>query len=144
MRQWISSALVQITACRLFVAKPLSKPMLGYCQLELGNKPQWNFNQNEKLFFHKNASENIVCEMTAILSRGRWVNILHNCHCHALAHFTNDFSYIIQMRWKLLLAILSFFHGVITTKFCTCYDSCAVVTCAKPCSNMITKNANYD
>ena len=34
MRQWIGSALVQITACRLLGAKPLSKPMLGYCQLD--------------------------------------------------------------------------------------------------------------
>ena len=32
MRQWIGSALVQIMACRLFGTKPLSKPMLGYCQ----------------------------------------------------------------------------------------------------------------
>ena len=31
MRQRISSALVQVMACRLFGAKPLSKPMLGYC-----------------------------------------------------------------------------------------------------------------
>ena len=34
MRQRIGSALVQIMACRLFYAKPLSKPMLGYCQLD--------------------------------------------------------------------------------------------------------------
>ena len=34
MRQWIGSALVQIMACRLFGAKPLSKPMLCYCLLE--------------------------------------------------------------------------------------------------------------
>ena len=34
MRQWIRSAWVQIMACRLFGAKPLSKPMLGYCQLD--------------------------------------------------------------------------------------------------------------
>ena len=33
MRQWIGSALVQIMACRLFGAKPLSKPMLHCCQL---------------------------------------------------------------------------------------------------------------
>ena len=32
--QWIGSALVQIMACRLFDAKPLSEPMLGYCQLD--------------------------------------------------------------------------------------------------------------
>ena len=32
--------------------------------------------QNTKLFIHENASENIVCEMSAILSRGRLVNSL--------------------------------------------------------------------
>ena len=35
MHQWIGSALVQIMACRrLFGTKPLSKPVLGYCQLD--------------------------------------------------------------------------------------------------------------
>ena len=33
-----------------------------------------NFNQNVIFFIHENASENIVCEMAAILSTGRWVN----------------------------------------------------------------------
>ena len=37
------------------------------------NKFQWNFNQSTKLFIHENASDNIVCEMAAILSRGKWV-----------------------------------------------------------------------
>ena len=34
MRQWIGSALVQVMACRLFGAKPLHAPMLGYLQLD--------------------------------------------------------------------------------------------------------------
>ena len=34
MRQWIGWALVQIMACCLFGTKPLSNPMLGYCQLD--------------------------------------------------------------------------------------------------------------
>ena len=34
MRQWIGTALFQIMACRLCGTEPLSKPMLGYCQLE--------------------------------------------------------------------------------------------------------------
>ena len=34
MRQWNGSALVQIMACRLSSAKPLSKAMLGYYQLD--------------------------------------------------------------------------------------------------------------
>ena len=32
--RWIGSALIQIMAYSLFGAKPLSKPMLGYCQLD--------------------------------------------------------------------------------------------------------------
>ena len=35
MRHWIGSALVHIIACRLFGAKPLSKPILAVCQLDL-------------------------------------------------------------------------------------------------------------
>ena len=34
MCQWSGLALVQIMACHLFGTKPLSKPMLGYCQLD--------------------------------------------------------------------------------------------------------------
>ena len=34
LRQWIRSGLVQIMACRLFGAKSLSKPAVGYCQLD--------------------------------------------------------------------------------------------------------------
>ena len=41
----------------------------------LRNKLQWNSNQNTKLFIHKNAFENTVCEMAAILSRKGWVNM---------------------------------------------------------------------
>ena len=48
MRQWIGSALVQIMACRLFGAKPLSKPMLFFVNWTLRNKLQWNSNQNTK------------------------------------------------------------------------------------------------
>ena len=65
IRLWIGSALLQIMACRLFSAMPLSKPMLGYWTPR--NKLRWKFNQNTKLFINENASENIVCEMAAIL-----------------------------------------------------------------------------
>ena len=34
------------------------------------NKLQWNFDQNVKLFIHENASENVICKMMVILSRG--------------------------------------------------------------------------
>ena len=55
-------------ACRLFGAKPLSQPMLGYCQLNPQEQLQWNYNQNTEIFIEENAFENIVCEMAAILS----------------------------------------------------------------------------
>ena len=73
MPQGIGSALVQIMACRLFDTKPLSKL-------------QWNFIQNTKLFVHRNSSENIVCEMAAILSRGRWVK--WKKYYHASTYFS--------------------------------------------------------
>ena len=37
------------------------------------NKLQWNSNQNTTLFINENAFENVVCEMAAILYKGRWV-----------------------------------------------------------------------
>ena len=73
MRHWTGSALVQIMACHLFGAKPLSKPILDIVRWTLGNKFMWNSNQNTKFFILKNASENTVSEMAAILPVGRWV-----------------------------------------------------------------------
>ena len=35
VRQWSRWAFVQIMACSLFGTKPLSEPVLGYCQLDL-------------------------------------------------------------------------------------------------------------
>ena len=44
----------------------------------LRNKLQWNPNQNAKLVIQENASENIVCEKAAILSKGRCLcSIIH-------------------------------------------------------------------
>ena len=57
-------------ACRLFGAKPLSEPMLGYSQLDQQGQ---SYNQNINIFIHENASENIVFETTAILFRERGV-----------------------------------------------------------------------
>ena len=70
IRQWIESALVQTMAYRLFGAKPLFNQCCVIVIWTLRHKLQWSFNQNTKLFIYKNASENVVCEMVAILSRG--------------------------------------------------------------------------
>ena len=82
MRQWIRSVLVQIMACRLFSAKPISIPMLGYSQLNPRNKLHLNSNQNVKLLICENAYKNIVCEIAAILPWRRWVK---NAACKMVA-----------------------------------------------------------
>ena len=72
MRQWTGSALIKITACRLF-----GKPTLrSIGPLEVNwtprNKLQWNSNQN--IFFYlRNAFENVAGETPAILCWGGWV-----------------------------------------------------------------------
>ena len=67
MRQWIGSAL-------WLVAYWAPSHYLNQCWVIVywvhRNKLQWNFNQNTKFFIHKNASDNTVCEMAAILSTG--------------------------------------------------------------------------
>ena len=68
MCQWIRPALVQIMACRLFVAKPFSKPVLAYCQLDPGEQTPVKFESKYKTFHSQKAYENIVYEMAAILS----------------------------------------------------------------------------
>ena len=50
MHQWIRSALVQIIACRLFGAKPLFNPMLGYCQLDIQEQTSVKFQSKYKPF----------------------------------------------------------------------------------------------
>ena len=57
MRKSPGSALLQIMVCRLFGTMPLSKPMLGFYQLDHKEKKHSNFNQNTKPFIHENASE---------------------------------------------------------------------------------------
>ena len=74
MRHWTVLALVKIMACRLFGSKPLSKPMLVYCQLDPWEQTLLKILiKIQSFFILENAYENIVCEMAAILSRGRLV-----------------------------------------------------------------------
>ena len=40
----------------------------------LGNKLKWNLNRNLYIFIKENALENVVCEMSSILSRPQCVN----------------------------------------------------------------------
>ena len=62
MHQQTRPPLVQIMACHLFGAKPLSEPMLDYFQWTLANIFQWNYNQNKILLIQENAFENVIAK----------------------------------------------------------------------------------
>ena len=69
---------------KLLIACSAPSHYLNQCWVlvnwKLRNKLQWNFNQIY-FFAHKIASESIIYEMAAILSRGTWVNT-SDCQVH--------------------------------------------------------------
>ena len=71
-------------ACRLDGAKPLSEPMLGYCQMNPKEQISVKLKKNSEFFIQENAFENVVCEMATILCRGRWVKKYYNAHVFVL------------------------------------------------------------
>ena len=60
-------------ACAYSVPSHYMNQGLTIVNQTLTNKLQGNLNQNTNLFIHENASENIVCKMTTILSRPQYV-----------------------------------------------------------------------
>ena len=70
IRQWIGSALVQIMACHLTGGKPLSEPMLTYCQWDPEEQTSVKFECKYKTFHSWKCTLNVVCEMAAIFTRG--------------------------------------------------------------------------
>ena len=61
-------------AWRLFGTKPLSKPMLRYCQLDPKEHILVKFHSKFNNFNLGNAPENVVCEMAAILPLPQYIN----------------------------------------------------------------------
>ena len=55
-------------ACRLIGAKPLSEPVLPYCQLDPKERFSVKFYLKFKSLIQENAPINIPCEMAVILS----------------------------------------------------------------------------
>ena len=53
--------------------KPLSKPILVYCQLDPWNKLLWKLNRNSNIFVQENLFRNIL-ESSGHFVQGRWVN----------------------------------------------------------------------
>ena len=73
IRRWTGLALVQVMACRLSGAKSLPDTKLTFYQLGPWEQLSVKLESKYKTFIHENACENVVCEMSVILFRGRWV-----------------------------------------------------------------------
>ena len=80
-----------------FVACSAPSHYLNQCWFTIDwtirNKIRCNSNQNTTIFIHKNASENIIYDTTAILSWGRWVNICVSSVCVLLVITVDDKTY---------------------------------------------------
>ena len=63
-------------ACRLACAKPLSEPMLSYCQIDPKEHISVKFYSKFNSFYSRNAFENVVWQVAAILSRHQCVKSL--------------------------------------------------------------------
>ena len=97
----------------------------------------------------ENKLKNVGCKSAAIFSQSQLVN-----GCSAVTQCLSPWSKPPQnpqtishnnfQHNSISIEISFHFHPnsnpLIATKFCTCHDSCAVMSCAKLCSNMIIKN----
>ena len=87
--RWNGPAFVQIMACRLDSAKPLSEPMPTYCQLEPKEHISIKFYLKFKYFHSRKCIWTFHLRNGSHFSRGRWVNNTvrflpntHNGHPH--------------------------------------------------------------
>ena len=95
MRQWIVSALVQITACRLFDTKPLSKPNAGLLSIgSLGTHFSEIFYQNKKISFTILHMKISSTKWLPFCPGGRCVNLSNLEKMAAISHnLFCDFKY---------------------------------------------------
>ena len=94
MHQWIESALVQIMACRLLGAKPLSNQCLVIVNYTLRSKLQWNFNPNSNFFIQENAFQNVVWQIGSHFVHGG--DELSFVHPHTTPMMTTWYCYGIS------------------------------------------------
>ena len=90
--------MVQIMACLLFGAKPLSKQMLCYNQLNPHHKRRWNFNQNTKLS-RKGISMHILLIK---IESNSYTNALQDWHLRGLQRL----QYCLVVDNKLAMGLL--------------------------------------
>ena len=68
----------------------------------LGNKLQWNFNQNQYIFIQENAFEN-VCKLASISSPPQWLNPKSSVYIvYHLSHMYNIYRQVSNIRRTLV------------------------------------------
>ena len=77
MRQGTGSALVQVMACRLFGAEPLTEPMLVYCQLDSSEQISVKFESKFYQCIHENAFEIVFYQNGGHFGMYRNIYFLH-------------------------------------------------------------------
>ena len=70
--------------------------------------------------------------------------------CQWWAQFTSEWLFFImlQIQWKLCFVVITIYDHQITTKFCICHCSTAVLACAKFCTDhvlrtWVSSNCNF-
>ena len=105
MRRRTRPSLVQIMACRLFGAKPLSEPMLMYFYWTIWNNFQCNVNHNSTNFIHENEFEN-----------ARWLLFclgISRLMCWSRIFILGFRVFIQHAVWNLTLELIYWKHGFI-------------------------------
>ena len=114
----------------------------------LRNKFQWNFSQRTTCFIHENASENIVCETVAILSRGRWVNFnifVTNTNLHKQFSCTYYFSHQYRLCRLYLNKLFNFIPlGCVWLKTVYLSTDWLVTKCYSPIGWMVFGHLNTE
>ena len=85
---WTGSALVQVMVVTCSVPSHYLNQCCFIVNGTLGNNFSWKLNWNSNTFIQENATETVVHEMAAILSRGRWVQ--SSSPGQNGCHFTDD------------------------------------------------------
>ena len=96
MRQWTGSALLQIMAWRLFGAKPLSKPMLGYCQLYPWEQTTVKFSSKYNHFHSRKYILKYRLRNGGHFAQGRWVKYADEC-------WVNTFIKVLSNKFEQLV-----------------------------------------
>ena len=74
----------------------------------------------------------------AVFCRGSVTNDFTNILLGSISR--TIFSFVMQIRWHFLSALIPSCIKGIAMKCCTCHDSCTFVACATFCSDMIPYN----